>query len=116
MKESICFLKDGKCSNCGECCSNLLPLTLQEKQRIIKIIKKRNLKPVCHFKAPLNVNYDMVCPLLGTDKKCLIYKDRPQICKTYSCGKSIKNGGMEYYNTGSAIQAVITNMRTLFER
>lgn len=48
----VCNLKNGSCSKCGGCCSNILPLTNNEKNKIKKIIKKRKLKPSYHI--PLN--------------------------------------------------------------
>ena len=56
----VCNLKNGSCSKCGGCCSNILPLTNNEKNKIKKIIKKRKLKPSYHI--PLN-GFDMTCPM-----------------------------------------------------
>ena len=35
---------DGRCSNCGECCSNFLPINYQEVVRIKKYIKEKNIQ------------------------------------------------------------------------
>ena len=58
----VCNLKNGSCSKCGGCCSNILPLTDNEKNKIKKIIKKRKLKPSYHI--PLN-GFDMTCPMIA---------------------------------------------------
>lgn len=42
------FTFNGKCSNCGQCCSNLLPLSDSEVKRIKQYIKKHNIKEQRH--------------------------------------------------------------------
>lgn len=85
LHESIDMTCNGKCSKCGECCSNLLPLTKQEIKHLKEIVKKRHLKP--HYHILMNVQYDMTCPFLTDDHKCSIYDDRPYICKLFKCDK-----------------------------
>ena len=75
----------GKCSNCGECCSNMLPLSDGEVKAIKNYIKKHNIKEQRH-------NYmsgvDMTCPFRDElNKKCLIYNVRPQICRQFQCNQ-----------------------------
>lgn len=107
----VCNLKNGSCSKCGGCCSNILPLTDNEKKRIKRIIKKKKLKPSYHL--PLN-GFDMTCPLLDSDNKCRIYKDRPIICKVFRCDKTTEQGAVEFYkNLVSKAKPVI--MRELFK-
>lgn len=38
------FTVDGKCSNCGSCCSNLLPMSAKEIKVIKRYIKKKGIK------------------------------------------------------------------------
>ena len=87
---------DGKCSSCGECCSNLLPLTIQEIIKIQKYIEWKKIKPVHHRPAILVGEYiDMVCPFcdLSKKKKCLIYNARPEICRSFNCHEAAKRDG-----------------------
>ena len=49
------FCKDGKCSCCGECCSDMLPLSDAEIIKIKKYIKKNNIKMISH-KNVLEIN------------------------------------------------------------
>lgn len=84
LLESEDFTCNGKCSKCGSCCSNLLPLTDQEISNLKQIIKKRKLKPYSHL---VFNGYDMTCPFLNEKNQCSIYKDRPYICKIYKCDK-----------------------------
>lgn len=77
------FTVDGKCSNCGSCCSNLLPLSECEVRRIKEYIKNHHIKEQRH-----NViqGVDMTCPFRDeTAQKCLIYKIRPAICRQFMC-------------------------------
>lgn len=106
----VCNLKNGSCSKCGGCCSNILPLTDNEKNKIKKIIKKRKLKPSYHI--PLN-GFDMTCPMLDSNSRCRIYEDRPNICRVYRCDKSVEQGAVEFYRSLTA-KAKPVVMRDLF--
>lgn len=77
------FTQEGKCSNCGECCSNCLPLSEAEIQQIHKYIKKHNIKEQRHN---FMVGTDMTCPFRdNAHRKCLIYEIRPAICREFMC-------------------------------
>jgi Fe-S-cluster containining protein len=80
------FTKDGKCSSCGQCCSNLLPLSDKEIKVIKQYIKKHNIKEQRHN---VMVGVDMTCPFRDeANRKCLIYEIRPQICREFMCNHS----------------------------
>ena len=53
------FTVEGKCSNCGKCCSNTLPLSAGEVKTIKNYIKKHNIKEQRHN---YMVGTDMTCP------------------------------------------------------
>lgn len=77
------FTNNGRCSNCGKCCSNLLPLSNNEVKTIKQYIKKHKIKEQRH-NAMLGV--DMTCPFRDeANKKCLIYEIRPAICRQFMC-------------------------------
>lgn len=84
--ESIDFTKNGECSKCGNCCSNLLPLRQDEIDKLKRIVRKRNIKP--HRYTVFNATNDMTCPFLNDKQECRIYDDRPYICKLYKCNKT----------------------------
>lgn len=80
------FMEDGKCSNCGNCCTNLLPMSDKEVSRIKKYIKANNIKEYKHLIPLLNTSVDMTCPFRNDDKKiCTIYEVRPEICRQFVC-------------------------------
>lgn len=85
------YTKDGKCSCCGACCSNLLPVSEKEIREIKKYIKKKHIEPCRHltpFSAATAATGDLLCPFLDTGKekeKCRIYEVRPLICRDFSC-------------------------------
>ena len=85
------FCKDGKCSNCGECCSNILPLTQKEIKRIKKYISKHNIKPCEHvYNVLRDKPVDMICPFRdNVNKRCTIYEVRPLVCRLYMCSNGI---------------------------
>ena len=73
------------CSGCGNCCSNLLPLSLCEIQDIKAFILEHNIQPVQHEK--IFDGYDASCPFLSEDNRCNIYDIRPLICKVFTCNR-----------------------------
>jgi|GEM_PF-1720585 len=84
------FTEDGKCSNCGGCCSNIIVLTRQELNTLTRYVSKKKMKP--HSSMPLVMatenTLDMTCPFLNSEGKCSIYHMRPMVCKTFVCNKS----------------------------
>ena len=82
------FTVDGKCSGCGNCCSNLLPMSEKEIKAIQKYIRKNHILECKHNIPVINKPYDMTCPFLDTGKsknKCRIYEVRPLICRLFIC-------------------------------
>ena len=80
------FTCGGECSNCGSCCTNTLPLSAKEIKTIKRYIRKHNIQEqICRYPtaSPL---IDCVCPFRSeTEKKCLIYEVRPEICHVFRC-------------------------------
>lgn len=76
---SIC----GKCSKCGECCTNFLPISKKEVFSISNYVVKNGIKPQKHI---LVMQNRLSCPYYD-GKKCLIYEVRPLICQEYFCYK-----------------------------
>ena len=75
----ISNMKDDKCSNCGTCCANALPLTKTEIN-IIRIHVKDNQIQEQKHKNPLT------CPFRDDEKRiCTIYEVRPYICRAWRC-------------------------------
>ena len=85
------FTKDGECSQCGACCSDLLPISESEYSRIKRYIKKRNIKEQEHTVPAVlreQPKLDLICPFLNENKKtekCSIYPVRPAICRFFVC-------------------------------
>ena len=81
------FVND-KCSNCGGCCSRLLPMTKSEVKTIKRFIKGKSLKIMPERqKSCFGTQINFWCPFLdlSAEHKCQIYPVRPAICKLYSC-------------------------------
>lgn len=79
---------NGKCTGCGGCCSNLLPMTDEEVKIIRRYIKKHKIKERRHLAPVAEPVIDMTCPFLDESKKsekCSIYEVRPHICRQFSC-------------------------------
>ena len=83
--------ESGNCTGCGQCCSNLLPLSESEIARIKSYIRRNKIKPCSHGNFLLNKVFDLFCPFLDSskkDEKCKIYEVRPAICRYFICNKS----------------------------
>lgn len=82
-----CNFVDGKCSECGECCGHLLPLSGADIKRLRRYLKKH---PVKLQEKEVLVRCDLLnsCPFLAKDRsteRCMIYPARPEICRLYNC-------------------------------
>lgn len=73
----------GKCSKCGECCTNFLPISQKEIETIQKYVIANNIRPQ---KQMLVMQNRLTCPYYN-GRKCLIYEARPLICKEFYCYK-----------------------------
>lgn len=73
----------GKCSKCGECCTNFLPISQKEIETIKKYVIANNIRPQ---KQMLVMQNRLTCPYYN-GRKCLIYEVRPLICKEFYCYK-----------------------------
>lgn len=84
------FTKDGKCSSCGACCSNYLPLSSGEIKEIKRYINKHHIKEQKHIIPTTEPTLDLTCPFLDDSKekdKCTIYPVRAKICRTFQCNQ-----------------------------
>lgn len=83
---------NGKCSECGSCCSNILVLNDKEIRNIHKYIKRHHIEERVTKGVPSAYpSIDMTCPFLDTSKeihKCNIYEVRPEICRVFLCNDS----------------------------
>ena len=86
---------NGQCSACGKCCANVLMLNEKEIDIIKKYINKHNILPVNRNTIFSFVN---ICPFLSKNNKCNIYEVRPDICRKFSCDKSISQDLSDYTN------------------
>lgn len=91
------FADNGKCVGCGNCCSNILPMTDKEIKVIKQYIKKHKIKECKHTIPLAEPVLDMTCPFLNTSKKtekCTIYSVRPAICRCFICSEP--NGTLKH--------------------
>lgn len=87
MEDNICnFTKNGKCSGCGNCCTNFLPMSQKELDAVHRYIKKNKIKECKHLLPVATPTYDMTCPFRDNDNGvCTIYEVRPMICRKFIC-------------------------------
>lgn len=79
------FGKDGKCSKCGMCCSDIIPVTDKELETLKRFVKVNKYKPNTRIKVGMVEGYDMTCPFLNDNGKCDVYKIRPEVCRLFKC-------------------------------
>lgn len=80
--------QNGKCTGCGNCCSNLLPMTDEEIEVIRKYVNRFHIKEQKRNLPLAEPMLDLTCPFLDNSKKCdkcTIYEVRPHICRQFSC-------------------------------
>lgn len=87
------FTVDGKCSNCGQCCTDFLPMSEHEIARIHTFIKRRPwIKLHNHIPPTVDRVEDFTCPFRNDEeKRCDIYPVRPAICQDFQCDKPRKD-------------------------
>lgn len=80
---------NGRCSQCGECCGHLLPLSRADIKQLKRYIRKH--KKVLYTpreQAVLISELLISCPFLLLDKKeerCSVYPARPAVCRLFDC-------------------------------
>lgn len=82
------FTRDGECTGCGSCCSNLLPMNGKEIKEIRRYIRKHDIKECRRMFPAVKQPLDMTCPFLDISKgkdKCRIYPVRPFVCREFIC-------------------------------
>lgn len=82
---------NGECSNCGSCCSNMLPVSSKEAKTIERYIRKHGIKEQRRVLPSTDAYVDMSCPFRSeAERKCLIYPVRPAVCREFRCDQTLK--------------------------
>lgn len=109
----------GSCSSCGGCCSSLIPVTEKELTTLRDIVKRRGLRPAM----PSGPDFvTLECPFLGRatvlskGRACLVYDQRPSICRAFRCDRSQEAVMAEWLRLlgGETPPAEPTNLWSLF--
>lgn len=117
MKEGVYdYTQNGECSGCGQCCSDILPLSQKEIVSIKRYIKKNGIKAQKHFIPTADgVYFDMTCPFRSnSEHKCMIYEIRPLICRDFRCDKP-KQGKLPDKRLIDRSANIVSMRRTFFE-
>lgn len=113
----INFTNHGNCSECGNCCTNMLPISDTEVLKIKTYIKKNHIKPHVMNLPLATPTIDMTCPFLKTEEnthRCMIYPVRPFICKHFICSKSEQQLIQDLDNKEIYEIRPVRNVRQLF--
>ena len=85
------FTMNGKCSNCGSCCTDYLPISEKELRKIKEYVKENGVVEHTQKNIFDTGGFDITCPFRNEiEKKCEIYPVRPGICKSFICNKNEK--------------------------
>ena len=92
------FTANGNCSQCGQCCGDLLPLSKGEIKKIRQYVKDFGIAEHVNRPPTATPILDMTCPFRNEKaKKCDIYPVRPLICKDFTCSKPPSEADKELY-------------------
>jgi uncharacterized protein len=93
---------DWSCPSSTECCrfgiTGRQPyVTTIELSAILHALARLSDAPPAHRRHPLplvpGAEDERVCPLLGRDRRCTIYAERPFGCRTFYCGGATRGQG-----------------------
>ena len=81
---------DGICSRCGQCGSNLLPMNMEDVDRIRQYLKTHDISPAPKERPATlyyRVDFDPCpfCDFTGGFATCKIFEVAPTICKKFIC-------------------------------
>lgn len=103
------FTDNGKCSQCGSCCTALLPMTDGEIRRLKAYVRKNNIRPR-RKNFVVNKTIDLTCPFRDeAERKCLVYKARPEICRQFICNEEQR----EIFRKENS-EYTVANLRVIF--
>lgn len=104
------FTQNGKCSECGNCCTALLPVTKEEVKTIKRYIKRKGVKPIKN-----DIDIDLTCPFRNEKERiCNIYEVRPYICRSFICSKMQNDIDREKEKLNFDKRFSVINMREYF--
>lgn len=87
---------EGKCSSCGECCTDMLPLNDAEVKRLKAYAERHNLKENRHNLFWDKNATDLTCPFRNNELNiCEVYPVRPVICREFICSKSLEQAKVD---------------------
>lgn len=121
LEGKVVDLKNPNCNNCTECCSLLTMITPQEYEFYLKYFTRDKkgreifIQGVTRWnKIAINANsFNMTCPFISKTKRCLIYKNRPQVCREFHCSPELnkldKNiiESSKHYTIYDVIKAIV---------
>ena len=95
LDDAIDLTKNGKCSDCGGCCSNFLPLRKEEVERLKRFVRRKHFKPIVRCSVLAGRSIDLMCPFKNDEEqRCEVYDIRPEVCRAYRCDQAA-NGTLQ---------------------
>lgn len=89
LEGAIDLTENGKCSNCGGCCSNFLPMRKEEVERLKRFVRRKHFKPIVRSNVLVGGSVDLICPFRNDkEQRCEVYDIRPEVCRAYRCDQA----------------------------
>lgn len=89
MRGGVTVSKKLQCQKCGRCCCNVL-LTVKMFNRFKHLaVKEYKIIPIPKHDYVLPETSDGRCIFLNDENVCVIYKDRPKVCRIYGINKEL---------------------------
>lgn len=96
IKGEVVDLNNPLCNSCNECCSLITMISEDEYIRLKKYFTKdkhgkqifeSSIKNWLKISEKCDINF--MCPFSNRNKRCAIYKIRPNICRKFHCKPSL---------------------------
>lgn len=97
LRDEVTPMNNSECKDCNECCSMGTMLTDEEYETLKRFLKKDKLGKYLYQLGKTTILRHLkngvvywMCPF-SLNKRCQIYKNRPQICKNFHCDDPVKS-------------------------
>jgi Fe-S-cluster containining protein len=108
IETDIVKLDTGGCNNCFDCCIDvdvlLTPYDIFEMKKALGVdfnnLLEKNITLISNNKIMLpylKMKNNKECSFLDSNKRCIIHKNRPNICRMYPLGRAYTNDDFKYF-------------------
>jgi len=109
--------EEKSCEDCGDCCTYVAieidrPTSKRDFSDLFWHLMHRDVSVFIDHERKWHLEFKAVCEGLDEHKRCLIYEDRPIICRKYSMDTCTRHSSGEYFahkfNSPAALKKFLT--------